>query len=66
MMGTFLYGCFFSFLSIVTPQLVATIFHFFLSLNTIPYTIFYSKRSSFLVTELMSFSLKALLKYFVF
>ena len=49
---------------------VATLFHFFLSfflsLNIILYTFFYPKRSSFLGRELMSFSLRALLKYFVF
>jgi hypothetical protein len=33
--GTFLYRCFLSLLSIATPLLVATLFHFFLPVNNI-------------------------------
>ena len=63
-MGTFLYRCFFSFLQL--PMLVvATLFNFFFSSNTILYTIFSPKSSSFLGTELIRFSLTDLLKYFV-
>jgi hypothetical protein len=54
--SSFLYPCFFSFLSIATPLLITTSFCFFLSSNTIPYLIFYHKRrpSMYIDNELFS------------